>query len=273
MKTLSSSPTRLISSQLHVLSSLLFSNICPKRVANPRQFPFLKLPSMWRKCCGLRPHLHFCCGRFTLGMQACQEPWLIWASKFDLLICPNGISRNLSYFMCTKWSPLQNLTSRDSAQLGLLEVERKQQRSSHLKPSRRTFDHQMNEGLVGVIEHSRRSLAWKTPAFRSLGGCETPTSTATCSRFAIHPLADDASLDLDSFDDPPDTEPQHRKSGVLEKLLTERPAEARRRLHRNLGNSGPAQLADQLSTRGASRTIVKAAREYQCPLRQQLAPS
>ena len=69
---------------------------------------------------------------------------------------------------CPKWSPLQSLTSRDECQQELLDIERQQQHSSHLKLSRRVFDFQYESGMVSVIEHPKPSLAWKTPAFRSL---------------------------------------------------------------------------------------------------------
>ena len=68
---------------------------------------------------------------------------------------------------------------------------------------------------------------------------------------------------------------EHRNTGVLEKLLEERPAEAQRliaRLHRNLGHPSSQQLASQLQSRGASATLVNACKSYQCPLCAQLAP-
>ena len=64
---------------------------------------------------------------------------------------------------------------------------------------------------------------------------------------------------------------QHRNSGVLQRLLVERPAEAQRliaRLHRNLGHLSHEQMVDQLRSRGASNAILKAAKgaslSYMC---------
>ena len=66
----------------------------------------------------------------------------------------------------------------------------------------------------------------------------------------------------------------HRNSGMLQQLLTNRPAEALRflaRLHRNLGHASREQLVRQLQAKGASPAIIAAAKSYQCPCAQ-LAP-
>ena len=71
---------------------------------------------------------------------------------------------------CPKWSPLQNLTARDQNQQELLDVERQSQHASHLKLTRRGFEHQYSTGGIAVVEHPKPSLAWRTPAFRDMPG-------------------------------------------------------------------------------------------------------
>ena len=68
------------------------------------------------------------------------------------------------------WSPLQNLTSSDSYQQEILELDRQLHHASHLKLSRRVFDFQLSTGHVAVIEYPKTSLAWRTPAFRGISG-------------------------------------------------------------------------------------------------------
>ena len=71
---------------------------------------------------------------------------------------------------CPKWSPLQNLTARGQNQQELLDVERQSQHASHLKLTRRGFEHQYSTGGIAVVEHPKPSLAWRTPAFRDMPG-------------------------------------------------------------------------------------------------------
>ena len=73
----------------------------------------------------------------------------------------------------------------------------------------------------------------------------------------------------------PDVVNPHRNTGVLEQLLTERPAEARRivaRLHKNLGHPSRDQMVEQLRARGSSNALLQAAHDYVCPTCAQLAP-
>ena len=86
---------------------------------------------------------------------------------------------------CPKWSLLQNLTARDETRLEILRMERQHQHSSHLKMSRQTFDYQSSVGMVSVVEHPNGSLAWKTPAFKSIGGF--PAVLRQCAVGARHP--------------------------------------------------------------------------------------
>ncbi|CAE7489168.1 GIP [Symbiodinium natans] len=285
------------------------------------------------------------------------------------------------------WSPLQNLTSSDSYQQEILELDRQLHHASHLKLSRRVFDFQLSTGHVAVIEYPKTSLAWRTPAFRGISGwaatldlCAvdarlpnqhgrlTPIKKATrlqvthpelcemlsirCPGHSFHlplvgqsprigsrsaaaaayqptmcrKLADalqtavdvalarpvfekafaggsaSASSDIPAVDSSapppapvshtperaadepavapaapsePDVVNPHRNTGVLEQLLTERPAEAQRivaRLHKNLGHPSRDQMVEQLRARGSSNALLQAAHDYVCPTCAQLAP-
>ncbi|CAE7928185.1 GIP [Symbiodinium necroappetens] len=267
-----------------------------------------------------------------------------------------------------KWSPLQELTSRDAGQQELLDIERCRHHASHLRLSRRLFRLQLAAGLVAVIEHPLKSRAWTTPAFSTLGGyqvvidqcafgaclpddkgrlqpirkptrlqvttlalqeafapCHCPGHRfhlpvvgfsprfgsraagdylhAMCCHIAVilqHALLGAVSVspvgttsdtafvqgdgtgpdgdDLGSVPEPAESAapaaPRHHNSGVLQRLLEERPAEAKRiaaRLHKNLGHPSAEQLVHQLRARGASQALVEAAQAHVCPVCAQLA--
>ena len=70
---------------------------------------------------------------------------------------------------CTLWSPLQTW-NKDLGALEVLWTRRSYDHRTHLSMTRRLYKGQMKRKKIGVVEHPWTSSAWRTPAFKGLGG-------------------------------------------------------------------------------------------------------
>ena len=70
---------------------------------------------------------------------------------------------------CTLWSPLQTW-NKDLGALEVLWTRRSYDHRTNLSMTRRLYRGQMKRKKIGVVEHPWTSSAWKTPAFKGLGG-------------------------------------------------------------------------------------------------------
>ena len=70
---------------------------------------------------------------------------------------------------CTLWTPLQTW-NKDVGALEVLWTRRSYDHRTNLSLARRIFKGQVKRKKIAVVEHPWTSSAWKTPAFRGLGG-------------------------------------------------------------------------------------------------------
>ena len=71
---------------------------------------------------------------------------------------------------CTLWSTMQNLNLKNEEDCQDLEIRRDVDHETHLKMCRKLYMKQVRRGAHGHLEHPLTSLAWQTPALRSLPG-------------------------------------------------------------------------------------------------------
>ena len=80
---------------------------------------------------------------------------------------------------CTLWTPLQTW-NKDLDALEVLWTRRRFDHKSHLSMARRLYRGQLKRKKVGVVEHPWTCSAWKTPAFKNLGGHTVDLDQCAC---------------------------------------------------------------------------------------------